>query len=275
MPTSPSIIRSWLENADQGNEALIIAFKDQIPGQGNLIQVLSLLLPLLNPGHPFVVWSPWLQPLAQVHALMCASEGSRGVYPPISGEYTDPTVECTTISVGSADGKRGAIDDPVTQVGGSADLESDPQPDQSVIEEHNPGHAATNVLQQVAHVRLTEITTYGHQFVAERTASVDVAYTAEAVLFCQDFEYSFERGRNDLMQWSHCLAWRLGGGGTYSEPLFRCRTYECMLVGMVAFLATVFDLAPLLSCLTAAFCESVWWNGLCQRTLLVTVVAAS
>jgi hypothetical protein len=85
MDVLESSVQRWLDNADRGNEAIIIAFKEQVPGgAGDLVQLMALLLPLLSPGYPFVIWSPWLQPLAELQAFMSISDDSGSESAPVS-----------------------------------------------------------------------------------------------------------------------------------------------------------------------------------------------
>jgi hypothetical protein len=166
---SQDIIRSWLDNTDQGNEALIIAFKDSIPGYDELAALLGLLLPLLTPGYPFVVWSPWIQPLAEVHARMTAPKVRQARHSKIDDTPVETDTACALSRSRGATGKGTAADDQAASFSVSNAHETETLPNHRPDDEGRITEGIASFLRQVAHVRLTEIITHGYQFLEERT----------------------------------------------------------------------------------------------------------
>ena len=129
-------LRQWLRNRDGGNEALIVAFTEAPTGAMGPRHTLEVLLPRLSPGCPFVVWSPWLEPLADLHADMV--RGAR---------------VCGGNEVGSAAQSNGDAGHPTSGAGAQTD--------------NTPFHRSA--WQSVAQVKLVELFRQQHQFLDGRT----------------------------------------------------------------------------------------------------------
>ncbi|KAK4534717.1 hypothetical protein CDCA_CDCA02G0742 [Cyanidium caldarium] len=133
---SRALLRQWLRNRDGGNEALIVASAEAPTGTMGPRRILEGLLPRLSPGCPFVVWSPWLEPLADLHADMV--RGAR---------------VCRGNEVGSAAQPDGDAGHPTSAAGAQTD--------------NTPFHRSA--WQSVAQVKLVELFRQQHQFLDGRT----------------------------------------------------------------------------------------------------------